>query len=348
VRPKWPFSSVHFPGTIGVVPRTHPARGGHAVALLSAVVFSTTAIFIRHLTEAHRLPPLVLAAWRSVLVAVALVVALGLLAPRRLRLQRGDLRVLGVQGAVLALFNVVWTLSVARCGASVATALAYTSGAFTALFGAWFLRERAGASGWAAVVLCLGGTAVLSGAFSGPAALRPDALGLGAGLLSGAGYAGYSVLGRISARRGIDPWAAVLYTFAVGGAVQLALLGLAPLASPGAAGLSDLLWLGRSAEGWAALVGLAAGPTVLGFGLYNVSLGRLPASTANLVLTLEPAFTAAIAWPLLGERLGAAELAGGLVIMSGVAVLRLGERAQRAGAAATEPAPAEAVRERAA
>jgi drug/metabolite transporter (DMT)-like permease len=122
--------------------------------------------------------------------------------------------------------------------------------------------------------------------------------------------------------------------------VQLALLGVSPWVAPGAAGWHDLLWLGRSAGGWAALVGLAAGPTVLGFGLYNVSLGRLPASAANLVLTLEPAFTAAIAWPLLGERLGAAELVGGLVIMSGVAVLRLGERAPPVATTASPTAEA--------
>jgi drug/metabolite transporter (DMT)-like permease len=304
-------------------------RHGVAIALASAAVFSTTAVFIRHLTADHGLPTLVLAAWRSALVAAVLLLALALAAPRRLRLGRGDVRVLAVQGVVLALFNVVWTLSVARCGASVATALAYTSGAFTALFGGWFLGERVGAAGWAAVALCLTGTAILSGAFSGGAApARADALGLAAGVLSGAGYAAYSVLGRISARRGVDPWATVLYTFAVGAAVQLVLLAVAPRVVAGAAGLGDLLWLGRSAGGWAALVGLAAGPTVLGFGLYAVSLARLPAATANLVLTLEPAFTALVAWPLLGERLGAAELAGGLVIMSGVAVLRLGERGQ--------------------
>jgi drug/metabolite transporter (DMT)-like permease len=335
------FPTAHFPATVAGVNPSDPRRRGYAIALLSALVFSTTGIFIRYLTSVHGLPALVLAAWRSVLVAAVLLAALAALGPRRLRLGRGDLRAVVLQGLVLGGFNIVWTLSVARCGASVATALAYTSGAFTALFGAWFLRERVGRSGWAAVALCLTGTAVLSGALSsGPVSRHIDLLGLGAGLLSGAGYAAYSVLGRVSARRGIDPWAAVLYTFAVGAVVQLALLGVSPWASPGAAGWGDLLWLGGSAAGWAALIGLAAGPTVLGFGLYNVSLGRLPASAANLVLTLEPAFTAAIAWPLLGERLGPAELVGGLVIMSGVAVLRLGEGAPPARTTASRAAEA--------
>ena len=48
---------------------------------------------------------------------------------------------------------------------------------------------------------------------------------------------------------------------------------------------------------------VAAGPTLAGFGLYNVSLTYLPSSVANLVLTLEPAFTAVIAYFLLDEQM---------------------------------------------
>ena len=62
-----------------------------------------------------------------------------------------------------------------------------------------------------------------------------------------------------------------------------------------------------------------------GFGLYNVSLSYLPSSVANLILTLEPAFTAAIAYFLLGERLNGIQLGGSLMIMSGVAFLRIYE-----------------------
>lgn len=64
---------------------------------------------------------------------------------------------------------------------------------------------------------------------------------------------------------------------------------------------------------------------VVGFGLYGVSLSLLPASVANLVLTLEPALTALVAWAWLGERLGPAEIAGAGIILLGVAVLRIGE-----------------------
>ena len=90
-----------------------------------------------------------------------------------------------------------------------------------------------------------------------------------------------------------------------------------------AANLSELLWLGSALDGWAILFLLAAGPTLTGFGLYNVSLTYLPSSVVNLIVTLEPAITAVIAYFLLGELLTGAQIGGGVMILMGVVFLRL-------------------------
>jgi len=76
---------------------------------------------------------------------------------------------------------------------------------------------------------------------------------------------------------------------------------------------------------WGVLFLLAAGPTVAGFGLYNVSLVYLPSSVANLVVTLEPAFTVATAYLILGERLNGIQLVGSVMILAGVMFLRVYE-----------------------
>ncbi len=70
---------------------------------------------------------------------------------------------------------------------------------------------------------------------------------------------------------------------------------------------------------------LAVGPTLMGFGLYNVSLRYLTSSTANLVVMIQPVFTAVFAYILFGEVLTAAQLVGGAMILGAVAVLRLGK-----------------------
>ena len=68
----------------------------------------------------------------------------------------------------------------------------------------------------------------------------------------------------------------------------------------------DLWFLSHGAQGiqwsgWLLLLALAAGPTLLGFGLYNISLKTLPLAVANLILSLELVFTAVIAYFLLGR-----------------------------------------------
>ena len=45
---------------------------GYAIALVSAAILSTTAIFIRHLTQSYGLPALVLAFWRDLFVVLTL------------------------------------------------------------------------------------------------------------------------------------------------------------------------------------------------------------------------------------------------------------------------------------
>lgn len=310
-----------------IAPRSSLTRG-YAAALAAAAILSTTAIFIRYLTQTYAMPALVLAFWRDLLVCLTLVPAFLLLRPALLRPGRGQLRHLAAFGLVLAAFNALWTLSVALNGAAAATVLVYSSAGFTALLGRWLLGEPLGWGKLAAVALSLAGCAMVSGVLAGEA-WRANLAGIVTGVLSGLGYAAYTLMGRSAARRGLDPWSTVLYAFAFATAFLL-LVNLFPVGSvPGtAARPADLFWLHDSAAGWGVLLLLAAGPTVAGFGLYNVSLTHLPSSVANLVVSLEPAFTAATAYLLFGERLDAVQLAGGALILAAVVFLRVYEGRQ--------------------
>jgi drug/metabolite transporter (DMT)-like permease len=70
---------------------------------------------------------------------------------------------------------------------------------------------------------------------------------------------------------------------------------------------------------------LAAGPTLTGFGTYNISLSYLPSSVANLIVSLEPAFTAIMAYFLFGELLNGIQIIGSLMILVGVIFFRIYE-----------------------
>ena len=298
---------------------------GYSIALLSAVILSTTAIFIRHLTQTYHIPALVLALWRDFFVVITLLPILGLFRAHLLKVNRQQLLYLAIYGLVLAIFNSLWTLSVALNGAAIATVLAYCSAGFTALLGWWFLKEDLGWAKILAVLLSLGGCVLVANALD-PAAWSANLAGILAGVLAGLAYAAYSLMGRSASQRGLNSWTTLLYIFAF---ATIFLLGFNLLPGgwlPGAATRpADFFWLGNAFSGWAILFLLAAGPTILGFGLYIVSLSYLPSSVANLIVTLEPVFTALIAYVLLGERLDGIQIAGSLMIFAGVIFLRIYE-----------------------
>lgn len=311
--------------------RASSGRGqGYVIAIISAMLLAFTAIIIRMLTEYYHLPTFVLAFWRAALVALVLLLVLLPLKPQWIRLNMAQLRFYLFYGLLLAIFNSLWTLSVALNGASIATILSYSSVGFTVLIGWSMYSERLNLRELLVIVTSLIGCVLVSngGSLSYPSF---DVLGLTVGVLSGIGYTLYTLGGRIASERCYPVWNTILYVFAFSALYQLVfnqLLITFPLAAlQGMAG--DLFFLSRATaevqwNGWWLLLILAAGPTLMGFGLYNMSLKTLPLAIANLILSMELVFTAIIAYFLLAERMSPLQLLGSGLIMGGVLMLRKG------------------------
>jgi len=302
---------------------------GYLIAFVATSIWATTAIFMSYLNTRFHVPPLVLAFWRDLIVAGALFGVIGLVARPLLHLGRRNVLFFILYSFVFSIFHALWAVSVVLNGAAVATVLVHISPAFTVLAGHRWLGERLDALKIGAVVLSIAGCTFVSGAYD-RTAWQVNPIGILVGLATGVAFSAYSLLGKGSSKRGVNPWTATLYTFAFGTAFLLL------VQRPG-----TLLWLSRplaagpggwreSALGWGMLVLLAVGPTLSGYGLYTVSLTHLPASTANLIAALEPAITAGLAFCLLGERLTIPQLLGGGLILTGVVLVRLSERAANA------------------
>lgn len=314
---------------------------GYGLTLLTAVILSTTAIFIRALTQGSGIPALVLAFWRDAFVMVVLLPVMALFFRPLLRLPRPHWLFILLYGFLLACFNATWTLSVAINGAALATMLAYSSAGFTALLGWWLLKERLDLGKGLAVLLCLSGCTLISGAL-GEGAWQFSPLGLLIGTLPGLCYALYSLMGRTASQRGISPWTSLVYIFGVATLVLLAVNLIPGGWLPGAAAEpAQIFWLARDWGNWALLFALAAGPTLAGFGLYNVCLSLLPASVVQLIVSSEPVFTAIIAALLLGEHMNALQVVGSALILLGVLVLRVWEGFRLKAAARQAVAPAD-------
>ncbi|MDQ9128825.1 DMT family transporter [Serratia fonticola] len=301
---------------------------GYVIAIISAMLLAFTAIIIRALTEYYHLPTFVLAFWRAALVALVLLPLLLLFKPQWAYLRREQVSFYAGYGLLLALFNSLWTLSVALNGASVATILTYCSVGFTVFLGWMMYNERLNLRELLVIVVSLGGCFLVSNGDS-MGNSRFDLLGLMVGMLSGIGYTLYTLGGRIASERRYPVWNTILYVFGFSAVYQWlfnTLLTFFPLAAfHGMAG--DLWFLSQGVQGiqwsgWLLLLTLAAGPTLLGFGLYNISLKTLPLAVANLILSLELVFTAVIAYFLLGENMNQLQLLGSALVMGGVLMLR--------------------------
>ena len=301
---------------------------GTLIALIASTVWALTGVFIRILTEQYQLPPLILAFWRNFFTVIFLVLALLLIKPKLLRFPKEQFGYLLAFGLVLALFNCLWTTSVAQTGAAIATVLSYTSGAFTAILGRWLLDEELYLGKWLAILCCFGGVVLISGIMQAES-LTLNPVGVVLGAVSGLLYAAYSLMGRIASQRQINPWTTLLYTFGFATLILFGInLGLSDILPGTIQTFADFFWLGNVWQGWLVLVALAAGPTLLGYGLYNVSLSLLPSSVANLLVTTEPPITALLAYVLLGEMLTGVQIGGGLLILLGVIFLRINPRAK--------------------
>jgi len=298
---------------------------GYLIGLAATVFLSFTGILISILSRRYGLPSLVLAFWRDCFVVLGLVAAFATFSRQRFRLDAGHRGFFVLYGLSLALFNAMWTFSVVFNGAAVATVLAFSSPAMTAVLAHYLLGEQINNVRLVSIALSLAGTVLVSGA-ANPAAWQVNAAGIAFGLLTGFFFACYNVLGKTSTNRSIDPWTTMFYGFG-GAIIFLFLFNVASNAIYGQAPLENFLWLGASIGGWALLLLLGVGPTLGGFGLYLVSLGYLPATVANLIGTLEPAFSAMWAYLLFAEQLTVVQLTGSLLVLASVVLLRMGERA---------------------
>jgi drug/metabolite transporter (DMT)-like permease len=296
---------------------------GYAIALTATILWSTTGVLISYLSRHYQLPSLVLAFWRDLFVSLGMIAGLLVLSRARFQLRRSQWGFMVLYGLTLAVFNSMWTFSVQYNGAAVATVLAFSSPAMTAILSRIVFKEQFSRVKIISILLSLAGTVMVSGAIS-PSAWQLNPAGIVFGLLTGLFFAMYNLEGKHASDQSIDSWTALLYSFSAA-AVFLLLFNVGVNLFAGRNVLADLMWLGDSASGWGLLFFLGIAPTLGGFGLYTLSLRYLSPTVTNLIATFEPALTAVWAYLLLGELLTGAQLVGSLVLFAGIILLRVGE-----------------------
>ena len=297
---------------------------GYAIALIATALWSTTGILISYLNKTYSLPSLVLAFWRDLFVAFGMLVGLLVFSRARFRLPRSQWSFIILYGLTLAVFNSMWTFSVQFNGAAVATVLAFSSPALTAILSRLIFKEQFSRIKILSILLSSLGVILVSGAIN-PAMWKLNPAGIVFGLMTGLFFAIYNLQGKHASDQSIDSWTALLYSFCAA-AVFLFLFNLGADVFTGRPPLSDLMWLGASVPAWSWLFFLGVAPTLGGFGLYTLSLRYLPPTVSSLIATSEPGLTVVWAYLIFGELLTSMQFIGSVILFAGVILLRLGER----------------------
>jgi drug/metabolite transporter (DMT)-like permease len=267
---------------------------------LGVVAVSFSAIFIR-LADA---PALSVAFYRNAIAAALLV-------PLALARHRDELRSLTrVQwiaalssGALLALHFATWIPSLSLISVGASTVLVTTQPVWVALLGR-FLGERVAGRAAIGIALSVAGAFVIFGADLGSSNLRGDLLAL-AGAVFAAGYylAGRSLRKRMS----LIPYVAICYTTCA--AIMAVVVGVS---GQPFTGFEPKVWL---------LFGLMAlGPHILGHTVFNYLLADIDATVVATAITAEPIGATLLALAFFGETPPWTVLAGGALILGGIAV----------------------------
>jgi drug/metabolite transporter (DMT)-like permease len=297
---------------------------GTALCLASGAAFGAMAVFGK-LSYGEGVTVGTLLAVRFALAAAlfwALVLASGAADEVRALTPRSLAIGLGLGACGYALQSGCYFAALQRIDASLLALLLYTFPAMVAAAAVALGRERLDARRLTALGLALGGL-VLVVAGAGTGALDP--LGAGLAIAAAVVYTTYilvsdGVVGRMSPR--------VLSALVCTGAAVSLTVGSAALGQLRLAEVSDAGW------GW--LGCLAVVSTVGAIALFFAGLRRVGPTTASILATVEPLVTVVLAFLVFGERLGGAQLAGGVLVLA--AVLTLNVRVARRRVSVAEAA----------
>jgi drug/metabolite transporter (DMT)-like permease len=273
-----------------------------AILAIGIAAVSTAALLIR---EADA-PSMVIAAFRVSLASLPPLLLAGVRRQNSLPSGRTLVLLTLLSGVLLALHFGFWIASVKQTSIVTSVVLVTTTPLFIGLTGGYLLGETPGRSIWLALAVATAGTLIMvSEDFNaGGDTLAGDAYALLGGLFA----AGFLMAGRrvLGAGSSLLAYSAITYSTA-------ALLLLAGVLVTGEA------LGGYSGRTYAFLVLLALVPQLVGHTAVNRSLGHLPAMIVSLAVLGEPVGATILAAFFLSENPSLLQVAGGALVLTGVA-----------------------------
>lgn len=207
-------------------------------------------------------------------------------------------------------FYTAYQSAIARTSMPTAVALLYTAPAFVLILSIIFFHEKITGAKCLSVVLSIAGSALVSGIIGG---LVFEIGGIGLGLLSGLGYALYSIFSKVILKR-YHPFTNIFYSFltaAIAGMLTCDFGGMVRLFSASHRTLAIAL-----------LNGLITG--FISYMLYTIGLTRVRASRAAVYASVEPVVATLIGVFMYNETLGIYGIIGICMVITAIIVQNVG------------------------
>ena len=287
-----------------------PKWRGYGMVVGAAVCWGIMATIAKLLFRDRGVDPLLLVVVRAYLATLTLFGVLAAVAPDQLRIRRRDAwlaAIVGVGGLLTNNFLYFEALHLT----SVATALLlqYQAPILVALYTVLVQRQRLSKRLVASLVLAVAGCALVVRAYD-PAVLRPNLLGVVAGLGTAVTFTFYILTSR-AALKTMRAWTLLAYAY------LFASLAWAVVIPPW-----KILGRGFPPETWLAFAVIATVGTVIPFGLFISGLKYLPPTQASIVSMLEPVVATIAAYLILGETLLPLQIVGGGLVLAGVVMVQ--------------------------
>lgn len=281
---------------------------GVIAVLFAAACWASSGIFIKLILATDPVSSLLLAFWRDT-ATFAVFLALSLcINPRQLKVKREDVIWLTGMGVILGIFHVVLNLAYQLNGVSITTIQMAAMPAIVLIAARIIWKEPLSPVKVFSLIVISLGTLLVSGLLQSN---LPEVTtgGILIGFSVPALYASWSLFGK-ALRSGYSALTTLTWAFGIAAMVLLPCQMFTGIILPPAVPFNSYLWF----------AGLICISTAAGFLAFIFALGRLPASVATILIMTEIVFAVAYANTFFNETLSAADIAGAILIMTGVAL----------------------------
>ncbi len=210
----------------------------------------------------------------------------------------------------LTMFNFCYFSNILLTSPGVAAVLMYTSPVFIMLMSAIFFREKLTWFKMLACIMTFSGCALVGGILGEGI----SASGLVLGLLSGIGYALYSIFGKFATEKGYNPLTVTAYTFI------FACIGTAPFTD-----FEKVLTV-TFTKGIGSFLFVMFGAlliTLVPYAVYTKGLTYIETGTAGVIAAIEVVVAALIGYLVFEEGFGREKLIGIVLVLTALVVMNI-------------------------